>query len=117
MVAREHDDRDPYRRDCISKAGGTPSAILPSISPLNRLSASPSVASFLSVVGPARNMAEKAQAIDAQLEAARPEAEAAAPVTPEPQAVRADMPLLRIEGVAKKFGAFQAVNGVSVDIA
>ena len=62
-------------------------------------------------------MAEKAQAIDAQLEAARPEAEAAAPVTPEPQAVRADMPLLRIEGVAKKFGAFQAVNGVSVDIA
>jgi len=32
----------------------------------------------------------------------------------EPQA---DMPLLRIEGVAKKFGGFRAVDGVSLDIA
>jgi putrescine transport system ATP-binding protein len=30
---------------------------------------------------------------------------------------RADMPLLRIEGVAKTFGGFRAVNGVSLDIA
>jgi putrescine transport system ATP-binding protein len=30
---------------------------------------------------------------------------------------RADMPLLHIEGVAKKFGGFRAVDGVSLDIA
>src|SRR5215472_14306001 len=30
---------------------------------------------------------------------------------------RADMPLLRIERVAKTFGGFRAVNGVSLDIA
>ncbi len=30
---------------------------------------------------------------------------------------RADMPLLRIEGVAKTFGGFRAVDGVSLDIA
>ena len=38
-------------------------------------------------------------------------------VTPEPQALGADMPLLRIEGVVKKFGGFRAVDGVSLDIA
>ena len=34
----------------------------------------------------------------------------------EPQARGADMPLLRVEGVVKKFGAFRAVDGVSLDI-
>jgi putrescine transport system ATP-binding protein len=41
----------------------------------------------------------------------------AAPVAPEPQSQSAGMPLLRIEGVVKKFGAFRAVDGVSLDIA
>jgi putrescine transport system ATP-binding protein len=41
----------------------------------------------------------------------------AAPVSPERQAQPADMPLLRVEGVVKKFGAFRAVDGVSLDIA
>jgi putrescine transport system ATP-binding protein len=43
-----------------------------------------------------------------------------APVAPEPappaQAPLADGPLLRIEGVVKKFGGFRAVDGVSLDI-
>jgi len=46
-----------------------------------------------------------------------PEIEAAPPVTADPQAQAAGMPLLRIEGVAKKFGTFRAVDGVSLDIA
>jgi putrescine transport system ATP-binding protein len=41
---------------------------------------------------------------------------AAAPARPEPQTQAFDMPLLRIEGVVKKFGAFRAVDGVSLDI-
>jgi putrescine transport system ATP-binding protein len=41
---------------------------------------------------------------------------AAAPVEPEPHARAGDMPLLRIEGVVKKFGGFRAVDGVSLDI-
>jgi putrescine transport system ATP-binding protein len=45
-----------------------------------------------------------------------PKPEPEVPVTPEPQLQAADMPLLRIEGVAKKFGAFRAVDGVSLDI-
>jgi putrescine transport system ATP-binding protein len=44
----------------------------------------------------------------------KPEPQAALPATIAPQA---DMPLLRIEGVAKKFGGFRAVDGVSLDIA
>src|SRR5581483_3225371 len=48
-------------------------------------------------------------------EATRIEA-AAEPATPEPQA-QPNMPLLRIEGVVKKFGGFRAVDGVSLDIA
>src|SRR6202042_2533461 len=36
-------------------------------------------------------------------------------VAPEPVAV-SDMPLLRIEGVVKKFGAFRAVDRLSLDI-
>jgi len=51
-------------------------------------------------------MAEEAPRIEAASEPAKPE--------PQPQA---DMPLLRIEGVAKKFGGFRAVDGVSLDIA
>jgi len=51
-------------------------------------------------------MAEEAPGIEAASEPAKPE--------PQPQA---DMPLLRIEGVAKKFGGFRAVDGVSLDIA
>src|SRR5271163_3489060 len=36
---------------------------------------------------------------------------------PQPQAVAAaDIPLLRIEAVVKKFGTFRAVDGVSLDI-
>src|SRR6266700_5301041 len=34
----------------------------------------------------------------------------------EPQAEAADVPLLRIERVVKKFGSFRAVDGVSLDI-
>ena len=41
---------------------------------------------------------------------------AAEPVGPEPQLAAADIPLLRIERVVKKFGAFRAVDGVSLDI-
>jgi putrescine transport system ATP-binding protein len=41
---------------------------------------------------------------------------AAEPAKPEPQAAAADMPLLRIEGVAKKFGNFRAVDRLSLDI-
>ena len=37
--------------------------------------------------------------------------------TPEPQPmVAADMPLLRIDAVAKKFGSFRAVDKLSLDI-
>src|SRR5262249_54408540 len=35
---------------------------------------------------------------------------------PEPKVQPADGPLLRIEGVVKKFGGFRAVDGVSLDI-
>src|SRR3984885_11321596 len=35
---------------------------------------------------------------------------------PEPQAAAADIPLLRIEAVVKKFGGFRAVDGLSLDI-
>jgi putrescine transport system ATP-binding protein len=36
--------------------------------------------------------------------------------TPAPQPATADMPLLRIEGVGKKFGSFRAVDKLSLDI-
>ncbi|TMJ17967.1 MAG: ABC transporter ATP-binding protein [Alphaproteobacteria bacterium] len=41
---------------------------------------------------------------------------AAEPVGPDPQLAAANIPLLRIERVVKKFGAFRAVDGVSLDI-
>jgi putrescine transport system ATP-binding protein len=40
----------------------------------------------------------------------------AAKAAPLPEARVTDAPLLRIEGVVKKFGAFRAVDGVSLDI-
>src|ERR1700719_78576 len=81
--------------------------------------------------GPAGNMAEEAQQNEAVTEPAEPVLPVADSVKPEPQAadpvepervklalpaLAADMPLLRIEGVVKKFGSFRAVDGVSRDI-
>jgi putrescine transport system ATP-binding protein len=58
-------------------------------------------------------MAEEAPGVEAA-EPAKPEPTAALPpARAEPQAA---VPLLRIEGVAKKFGGFRAVDGVSLDI-
>jgi putrescine transport system ATP-binding protein len=61
-------------------------------------------------------MAEEPARIDFAAEASGPEPEAAASVAPELAAQAAEMPLLRIEGVVKKFGGFRAVDGVSLDI-
>src|SRR5580692_12086448 len=71
--------------------------------------------------GPAGNMTEEAQQNEAETDPVRPEPQAADPVKPEParlalRALPVDMPLLRIEGVVKKFGSFRAVDGVSLDI-
>jgi putrescine transport system ATP-binding protein len=78
------------------------------------------------MVGPTGNMAEEAQENEAVAEPAKPERQAVDPVIPEPvkleparlalPALPVDMPLLRIEGVVKKFGSFRAVDGVSLDI-
>jgi putrescine transport system ATP-binding protein len=57
-------------------------------------------------------MAEDVRKIDMTGEAGKPRPEAARPVAPAPL----ETPLLRIEGVVKKFGAFRAVDGVSLDI-
>src|SRR6185312_6083588 len=43
-------------------------------------------------------------------------AAAAEPAKPEPQAMAADMPLLRIEAVEKSFGTVRAVDRLSLDI-
>jgi putrescine transport system ATP-binding protein len=61
-------------------------------------------------------MAEEVPKIETAAEPTRPEPPAAAPPEPEPKAQAADVPLLRIEGVVKKFGSFRAVDGVSLDI-
>jgi putrescine transport system ATP-binding protein len=61
-------------------------------------------------------MAKEIPKIEAAAEPARPEPPAAAAPMSQPHAQSADMPLLRIEGVAKKFGAFRAVDRVSLDI-
>src|ERR1700688_253042 len=71
--------------------------------------------------GPAGNMAEEAQENETVTEQVKREPQAAEPVKPEPArpalpALPVDMPLLRIEGVVKKFGSFRAVDGVSLDI-
>ena len=68
--------------------------------------------------------AEPAKPESPAIEPAKPEPLAAEPAKPEPVAVAArpasqlepDMPLLRIEGVAKKFGNFRAVDHVTLDI-
>jgi putrescine transport system ATP-binding protein len=57
--------------------------------------------------------AEPAKPESPSIEPAKPEAVAA--VRPEPQG-EPDLPLLRIEGVAKKFGNFRAVDHVTLDI-
>jgi putrescine transport system ATP-binding protein len=50
-------------------------------------------------------------------QAAKPEPQPAPQVAAhEPDKRAADMPLLRLEGVVKRFGAFRAVDGVSLDI-
>jgi putrescine transport system ATP-binding protein len=61
-------------------------------------------------------MAEEVHRIEVAAARARPVALAAPPPKPEAQAPSADIPLLRIEGVVKKFAAFRAVDGVSLDI-
>jgi putrescine transport system ATP-binding protein len=61
-------------------------------------------------------MAEEVSKIEAAAEPAKPEPPAATVPNSEPQAQAADLPLLRIDGVVKKFGAFRAVDGVSLDI-
>jgi putrescine transport system ATP-binding protein len=64
-------------------------------------------------------MAEELPNIEAAPEPPKPEPQPAA--TPEPAvvpkpAVAADMPLLRIDAVVKKFGTFRAVDRLSLDI-
>jgi putrescine transport system ATP-binding protein len=74
-------------------------------------------------MGPAGMMAEERPDNEAAAEPAKPEATAVepakqvvvAPARPESQ-VEPDIPLLRIEGVAKKFGSFRAVDRVTLDI-
>src|SRR5262245_41784258 len=74
-------------------------------------------------MAPAGIMAEELPDNEAAVEPAKPEAAAvepakqvaAAPARPEPQ-VEADIPLLRIGGVAKKFGSFRSVDHVTLDI-
>jgi len=51
--------------------------------------------------------------MDVAAEPAKAEPQALLPSEPQPQAA---MPMLRIEGVVKKFGAFRAVDRVSLDI-
>src|ERR1700675_5060258 len=62
-------------------------------------------------------MAEEVSKIEPAEEPAMPEPPVVAePAKPAPQAAAADIPLLRIEGVGKKFGAFRAVDRLSLDI-
>src|SRR5580692_2384589 len=63
-------------------------------------------------------MAEEVPKIEAAEEPAMPEPQAAVePAKPAPPtAVAADMPLLRIEGIGKRFGSFRAVDRLSLDI-
>src|ERR1700675_4896550 len=62
-------------------------------------------------------MAEEVSKIEPAEEPAMPEPPVVAePAKPAPQAAAADIPLLRMEGVVKKFGGFRAVDGLSLDI-
>jgi putrescine transport system ATP-binding protein len=60
-------------------------------------------------------MAEQDTKIEAATEPVKPGPAAALPV-PKSPALAVDMPLLRIEGVVKNFGAFRAVDRLSLDI-
>ena len=74
---------------------------------------------------PNSEAAEPARSESPAVEPAKPEASPVEPPKPEPLAAlpakaepqpEPDMPLLRIEGVAKKFGNFRAVDHVTLDI-
>src|SRR5580692_1977848 len=60
-------------------------------------------------------MAEDVSKDEAESEPVKGEPQILPAAKPEPLP-QANMPLLRIEGVAKKFGSFRAVDGVSLDI-
>jgi putrescine transport system ATP-binding protein len=63
-------------------------------------------------------MAEEISTTAVAGEPAKAEPQPAPPqtVVPESEKQAADLPLLRLEGVVKKFGTFRAVDGVSLDI-
>jgi putrescine transport system ATP-binding protein len=64
-------------------------------------------------------MTEDAANTAAEADSPKPEPQTAAtavPPKPEPPVAAADIPLLRIEAVVKKFGAFRAVDRLSLDI-
>jgi putrescine transport system ATP-binding protein len=86
---------------------------------VNRLSRLRSVISVDHNIGLEEIMAEELSNVEAAPEAPKPEPPATvvseSAVVPQP-AVAADMPLLRIEAVAKKFGIFRAVDRLSLDI-
>jgi putrescine transport system ATP-binding protein len=65
--------------------------------------------------GPEAPAVETARQDAVVAEPAKPEPAAVAPARREPQ-MDSEMPLLRIEGVAKKFGNFRAVDQVTLDI-
>jgi len=61
-------------------------------------------------------MAQDEASIEAATEDVKSEPTFASPVTPAPLPALIDMPLLRIEGVAKSFGSSRAVDKLSLDI-
>jgi putrescine transport system ATP-binding protein len=61
-------------------------------------------------------MAEDISSTEIAAETAKGEPQPAPPAASEPAKRPDDAPLLRLEGVAKKFGGFRAVDGVSLDI-
>ena len=67
-------------------------------------------------MGPARNMTKDESRIEAEVRSDESGPPAVRPTRPATPPAADGMPLLRIEGVVKKFGAFRAVGGVSLDI-
>ena len=61
-------------------------------------------------------MAEELSGIETSAQASQPRSQLSPAERPEGE-TQAAVPLLRIEGVVKKFGSFRAVDGVSLDIA
>jgi len=61
-------------------------------------------------------MAEELSGIETSAQASQPRSQLSPAERPEGE-TQAAAPLLRIEGVVKKFGSFRAVDGVSLDIA